>query len=82
MCFGGFSFECGRETPWQSGEVVLGGFFSFGFLGVCSFSGVSVGLKKYEPLLCPRLSLDLCACLGVGVFCVPDGKTTKRASTK
>ena len=28
----------------------------------------SVGLKKSEPLLRLRLSLDLCACSGAGVF--------------
>ena len=48
----------------QSGEVVWDASISFGFLDVCSFSGVSVGLKKSEPLLRLRLSLDLCACLG------------------
>ena len=32
----------------QSGEVVWDASISFGFLGVCSFSGVSVGLRKYD----------------------------------
>ena len=40
----------------QSGEVVWDASISFGFLGVCSFSGVSVGLKKSEPLLRLRCS--------------------------
>ena len=40
----------------QSGEVVWDASISFGFLDVCSFSGVSVGLKKSEPLLRLRCS--------------------------
>ena len=46
----------------------LGGFGQFWFLWVDALLVVFRRAKKIRSLLCPRLLLDLCACLGVGAF--------------
>ena len=55
-------------------EGGLGGFCQFWFLWVDALLVVFRRTKKIRPLLRLRLSLDLCACLGVSVFglCVWD----------
>ena len=52
----------------QSGEKEAGGFCQFWFWWVDALLVVFRRTKKIRSLLCPRLLLDLCACLGVGAF--------------
>ena len=46
----------------------LEGFCQFWFWWVDALLVVFRRTKKIRSLLCPRLLLDLCACLGVGAF--------------